>query len=151
MTTPKLENLIAQVGEKRAVELLQQALQTKGETLSIIVDQTMHRIPSDVLSGHIYEFSKGNFSTESSDDIKLHIVERLRDLSAVLKSKNWKNVRIIVSGHALLAMQVKLLVYRILHLDTEDVAYFGKDGYKSIHIQPRKDVISSLTPSSTPE
>ncbi|WP_209546996.1 hypothetical protein [Ruegeria sp. HKCCSP346] len=128
--------------EEKLLELLRKSIgDDPSDTLTIIADKGLHHIPKELCIGETYVFSSGQINVETDSTTQRFLVERMRELAKVLKEKNWTKVRIIVSGHALLSMQIKLLVYRILHIDSEDIAYFGPDGYRTISVNFRKDVL----------
>lgn len=146
MISSKLSNAINDYlkhePEDKLLHLLERSSSRVDEsTLTIIADQTIHRIPEEQCIGTVYEFSRGQIPTSSDKETEQHIVSCLQKLYLELRSKNWKRVRIIVSGHALLSMQIKSLVYRVLHIDTEDIGFFGQDGYREIRIDFRKDIV----------
>ncbi|NEQ41007.1 MAG: hypothetical protein F6K40_34270 [Okeania sp. SIO3I5] len=54
-----------------------------------------------------------------------------------LKSKPWKKVYLVPFGPAVLSMQIKLLVYRILYIETVDFLYAGHGVYYDLDINLR--------------
>ncbi|NEN90215.1 MAG: hypothetical protein F6K48_15375 [Okeania sp. SIO3H1] len=54
-----------------------------------------------------------------------------------LKSKPWKKVYLVPFGPAVLSMQIKLLVYRILYIETIDFLYAGHGVYYDLDINLR--------------
>lgn len=126
--------------EEELVKLLRSKLVEQGGVLTIIADQSLHKIPDDLVFGDVYVFSSGNLEAGSDEVVKRELVQRLKALHHFLKSKRWRAVRLIFTGHALLAAHIKLTVYRVLHLDTIDIGYFGKDGYREVSIDFRRDI-----------
>lgn len=132
---------IQEHGEKALLDILKPPQEVSADVLTIIGDETLHRIPDNQRIGTVYIFSSGKIDDTSNSSVKAHIAHCLEQLFEVLKSKNWRRVRIVVSGHALLSMHIKLLVYRVLHLESEDIGYFGEQGYRSIKIDLRQDIL----------
>lgn len=126
-------------GEKELEKLLSSRLeQFKGaNVLTIICDDTLHKIPSRLIDGELFVFSSGNFDTSSELAISQYLESRIVALCAKLNTRIWKRIRLIYSGHAILASTAKLAIYRVTHLETEDVLYFGEHGYLQISLRLR--------------
>jgi len=58
-------------------------------------------------------------------------------LTAMLNSRRWTRVRLIYTGHAILAATAKFVVYRVSHIETDDVLYFGGVGYVELSLKLR--------------
>jgi hypothetical protein len=127
-------------GEKELEKLLLSRLQQSSGTnvLTIICDDTLHKIPSHLIEGESFVFSTGNFDTTSEDAVARYLALRTVALCEQLNSKTWKRIRLIFSGHAILAATAKLAIYRVTHLETEDVLYFGEHGYLEINLRLRE-------------
>ena len=141
--SPELEKKIAQFVERHGEDLLRDFILEREDSekvLTIICDRTMHEIPQDVLVGDVFDFSHGSLDTSSDKSLTRELIDKLAVLQKTLKSNHWKSVRLIISGHAILAPQIKMLVYRILHLETEDFGYFASVGYRRIRINFRTDL-----------
>ncbi len=134
-----IENFLSIQGEDRLVEVLERELENKlrSDTLTIIADDTMHHIPVELVTGEKFVFSSGNFELEKAA-IEAHLAQAIRRLVTVLQSRSWARVRLIFSGHCILAATIKLAVYRITHRETEDVLYFGQRGYITTEIHFRE-------------
>lgn len=123
----------------RLLELLSMKKES-GKTLTIVPDETMHRIPANLIEGEKFLFSVGNIDTTDSTTVKAHMVDKLSKLFEKLRSEKWSNIRLIYSGHAILPAYIKLMVYRVTHLETEDFAYFGDAGYIRLKIDIREEI-----------
>jgi len=154
MMDDKVTRAVNEFVAHRGTEALLNALgQGHGEAsqLTIVSDEMMHRVPQDLIIGEKYVFSKELLDASSNAALELGLRERLKDLFVLLKSRRWNSVRLVFSGHALLSAHVKLLVYRVTHLETEDYAYFGESGYRRIKLNLRRDLQSFNYPSSAPK
>ena len=142
--TKEISTLVEEFTEAFGTEELINLLSSKLErsatrnVLTIVCDDTLHKIPSDLVDGDLFVFSSGNFDTSSEQAMLHYLEERVLALYAQLNTKTWKRIRLIFSGHAILASTVKLVVYRVTHLETEDVVYFGEHGYLRIHLRLRE-------------
>ena len=142
LTTSLINSFIRDNGEDKLVSLLQ-SVQSSEKTLTIIADPTMHSIPSELIIGEDFVFSTGNIDTSSDDAVALYLEQRIKALVQKLKESRWNKVRLVYSGHALLPASIKMVVYRVCHLETEDIVYFGKAGYRSVSLDIRRLVSSS--------
>ena len=142
--TKEINSLVEQFAETFGTDELVSLLSSKLEgsaaknVLTIICDDTLHKIPSDLVDGDLFVFSSGNFDASSEHALLRYLEERVLALYAQLNTKTWKRIRLIYSGHAILASTVKLVVYRVTHLETEDVLYFGEHGYLKIQLRLRE-------------
>jgi hypothetical protein len=126
-------------GDEELVKLLSSKLERSAteNVLTIICDNTLHKIPSDLIEGELFIFSSGSFDTSSEQAMRTYLEDRVLALFVTLNTKTWKRIRLIYSGHAILASTAKLAVYRVTHLETEDVLYFGEKGYLRISLRLR--------------
>lgn len=138
----EIQQIVDDIGVEAALQILRRATPASSKRLTIVADDTMHKIPDSVLEGEVYVFSSGAIDVSSDASLESYLVDRLRALADKLKHDSWLKIRIVYSGHAVLAAQIKLLVYRITHLETEDVAYFGANGYRVVNIAMRGDIVS---------
>ena len=70
----------------------------------------------------------------------------LKRVAKKLEQRPWQTVYLVPFGPSVLAMQIKLLVYRILHIETIDVMHIGDQRYADIAIKQRQ--IKSLVGSA---
>jgi hypothetical protein len=140
----RIDRIIAEALQLTTPEVLIQRIreqsQSNGRALTVIVDNTMHNIPDDVLDGEVYIFNSGSLPTVDNDTLSKAIIKKLMDLDAKLLEAPWERISIVFSGHALLAAQIKMLVYRRLHINTRDIGYFGGHGYRYVELDFRGDL-----------
>jgi hypothetical protein len=143
LTDLEIESLVREFTTKFGADELRTLLKTRVENLpqepclTIICDDSLHEIPSELIVGESFVFSSGNFDTTSGSAVRTHIERCVLALSEVLNAKPWKRVRIIFSGHAILSATAKFVVYRITHIETDDVLYFGGIGYLEVGLRLR--------------
>lgn len=146
--TKELELLIKQFsatfGEVELTRLLETRLNytPHEEVLTVICDDTMHQIPNELIAGESFILSTGNFNTSSGKAIADYITSRIIALCEVLNARRWSRVRLIYSGHAILAATAKLAIYRVTHIETDDVLYFGGVGYLEMTLRLRDILVS---------
>jgi hypothetical protein len=120
---------------KEIIDLL--AKSDEHDVLTIIVNEGVH--PSSPLhnNGEVYIASRGNIDFSSKEVVEKEFVEILIGVAKKLKSKPWKKVYLVPFGPAVLSMQIKLLVYRILYMETIDFLYAGQGDYYDLDINLR--------------
>ena len=140
----KISEYLSQNSELQLEQLLSSHLNepSNQETLTVICDNVVHRIPDDLIIGEKFIMSKGNFDTSSNVSIDKDLGGIAAELIEVLKSNDWKSIRVIFTGHAILGALAKYLSYRICHLETTDIIYFGSSGYKEFKYLLRDNLVS---------
>jgi len=135
-----IQTFITEFGENELVTLLSERICNKDKTniLTIVANEGTHYFPENYIKGDKYVFSTGNFDATSEQTVKTFLEDKLVKLSNMLKQKKWAEIYLVPSGHPLLSLQIKLLVFRITRLETIDIAYFGEDGYYTIKINQRQ-------------
>lgn len=113
----------------------------RDDVCTIVVNSGIHRFPDHVLVGEVFVFSQGNIDMESAEAISLEIQSHSRRLVQFLTSKRWRDVRILISGHAILCMFVKIVVHKITGIDTIDIV-FNQGSYIDVHV-PIRELITS--------
>lgn len=108
---------------------------------TIIVNSGLHSFPESLLRGEVYEFSRGMLDFSSGDRVEKQIMELLIELAKFLRTEKWNRVYIVISGHCILSMQIKMLVYRLTRLETIDWFYDGSGNYYDIKI-PMREILS---------
>src|SRR5258707_15166277 len=117
----ELNELIRKIGEERALKIIQRAVHDNASAesmLTIVANQGSHHLPDMYLRGMVYVASIGNLDFSSMERVHEQYNEILSRLASVLKSKPWTRIYLIPFGHSTLAMQIKLLVYRITRIET---------------------------------
>ena len=104
--------------------------------LTIIANAGVHSVPESFLRGEVYEASRGDWNVSTEEALVLEIKDILLRLAKKLRSRRWARVYLIPTGHPVLSIQIKAMVYRVLRLNTIDLYY--KDGaYFEVNLDPR--------------
>lgn len=139
-----VESALSELGEKRLVEELARltgnAAGGEVDTLTIIVNKGVHHLPQEFMRGEIYFASEGSLDFSSSESVKKEMVLALSRLASKLKSRAWEKIYLVPFGPTNLSMLIKLLVYRVTHVETVDLFYTGSGSYCELHI-PLRDVV----------
>jgi len=143
MTDVEVDNLvrfaIAAVGRDKLIEGLSSLASTghHQRTLTLISNAGVHTIPKEYLRGEVYEVSRGNWTASTADEVKEELTRLLTDLARKLRSNAWQTVYLVPTGHPILTMNVKLLVYRLLRLNTIDI-YYREGTYLEVQLDHRR-------------
>lgn len=134
-----LDQAVESSGNDRVVAALESLVATdqsdKG-VLTIIANAGIHKIPEAFLRGVIYEASRGDWDASTEEALRADLIEILSRLVNKLRGSGWKRVYLIPTGHPILSLQIKAMVYRILRLNTIDLYY--KDGsYLEVDLDQR--------------
>lgn len=113
------------------------------DVLTIITNEGIHPRAPVHNRGDIYIASSGNIDFSSRKVVEAEFQEILKRVSRKLKSKPWKKVYLVPFGPAVLSMNIKLMVYRILHIETVDFLYVGHGEYYDLDIALRKIIADS--------
>lgn len=89
--------------------------------LTIVANAGIHEIPAGYLRGEVYEASRGDWDVSSEESLRLELTAILSRLAGKLRSGRWKRVYLIPTGHPVLSLQIKAMVYRLLRLNTIDL------------------------------
>lgn len=122
--------------------------QTAIDTLTLIANAGVHTIPEPYLRGEVFEVSRGNWTANTSDEVHEELTHLLTGLAAKLRSRPWKQVFLVPTGHPILTLNVKLLVYRLLRINTIDL-YYKSGTYIDVHIDHRRISLASEEIGST--
>ncbi len=138
-TTVKLINKIIEIkDEDFLIENLNSIIENNtNNVLTIVANKGVHHLPTDFQRGYVYYASEGSLNFDNASTIKQEYEKILKDLSVLLQSKLWKSIYLIPYGHSTLSMQIKLLVYRITHIETIDVFYVGGGEYTDLSLKQR--------------
>lgn len=96
---------------------------------TVIVNEGMHHIPSRVLRGDVYVYSRGPLDFSSEHNLNEQLSNYAKGLIEFLRSKKWSRVFVVISGHAVACMSVKLIVFRVTHMESEDWVFDGEGNY----------------------
>ena len=129
------------LGEVRALALKN----APAASCTIVVNQGMHTIPDHLIVGEKFIFYEG--SVDLSSEIALHrfTTSHLERLTVFLKSRKWKKVYLVLSGHVAMCVQVKLAVYRVTHVESVDWVFDGAGNYLKLDI-PMRRILTSISP-----
>ena len=105
---------------------------------TILVNQGLHSFPEHLYRGDLFVVYEGSVDFSSTEALNEFVSQRLLSLKDFLVKKKWKQINIIISGHAAVCMQVKLAVYRITHVETTDWVFDGNGNYTPLQISMRK-------------
>ncbi len=140
-----VEAAVASCGEEavtRALEDLVQDGRPEEHVLTVVGNTGVHEIPPEYRRGVVYAASHGNWSANSQDEVVQELKGILTRLVRQLRSQPWKSVYFIPTGHPVLSIHIKTMVYRVLRLNTIDLYY--KDGrYYEVDIDHRELAIGS--------
>lgn len=104
--------------------------------LTIVANTGIHEIPPEYLRGEIYEASHGNWDASTEEALLLELNRILSRLVSKLRSGHWNRVYLIPTGHPILSLQIKALVYRLLRFNTVDL-YHNAGTYFEVDIDQR--------------
>jgi hypothetical protein len=93
--------------------------------LTIVANAGVHEIPRDYLRGEVFEASRGDWNASTEEALLLELKAILSRLANKLRSGRWERVYLIPTGHPVLSLQIKTMVYRLLRLNTIDLYYKG--------------------------
>ena len=132
------EELVSRIGVDEARQLLGEVGRNEGETLTIVSNGGLHRVPPEYENGEIYYASEGTFDLETVEQVNALLDAILIPLKEKLLSRKWKRIYLVPFGPAVISMAIKLAVFRILWMDTVDLFYFGNGEYGAIDRDSRK-------------
>ena len=109
--------------------------------LTIVANAGIHAVPRSFLRGEVYEASRGDWNASSQEDLLIELRGILSRLVDKLRSREWKRVYLVPTGHPILSLQIKALVYRILRLNTVDL-YYKAGSYFEVDLDQRAIALS---------
>lgn len=120
-----LENLVSEVGETRAKSILRDSIgSAKNEReLTVIANHSHHKIPFEYLHGDVYVASEGSMDFSNPIAVENSVKQVLRDLRVKLKEASWKRIYFIPTGHPVVSIQIKLLIYKVTRINSIDLFY----------------------------
>jgi len=142
MSRSDLHDLLDEALKVRGRDSVEAALQSlvaspvAGRVLTIIANAGVHQIPAPHLRGEVYEASRGDWDATSQESLIAEISRILLRLVLKLKSAPWERIYLIPTGHPVLSLQIKAMVYRILRLNTIDL-YYKAGTYLDVDIDQR--------------
>jgi hypothetical protein len=141
----ELEPLIEQaekLGLEKAIailkaENLKQTLDDH-DVLTIVGNRGAHHLPETIARGFVFYASEGNLDFSSGETVAAELTKIVSRVSEVLKAKRWKRVYLVPFGHAVAVATIKLVVYRVCHLETIDLFHHRDGTYSDIQIVTRE-------------
>jgi hypothetical protein len=108
----------------------------EGAVLTIIANAGVHRVPESFLRGEVYEASRGDWEVSTEKALLVELNEILTRLVSKLRSRHWSRVYLIPTGHPILSIQIKAMVYRVLRINTVDL-YYKNGSYFEVDLDQR--------------
>ena len=143
MSPSDLHRLLDEAVKARGVERVVDALHgllnpsvSESVVLTIIANAGVHEIPRTYLRGEVYNASQGDWDASTEEALLLELKGILARLATKLRSAQWKRVYLIPTGHPVLSLQIKAMVYRLLRLNTIDL-YHKAGAYFEINLDQR--------------
>lgn len=143
MQQENLHKLLDEVLQTRDVEDVKAALGSllnqsgaERKVLTIIANAGIHEIPRRYLRGEIYEASRGDWDVSTEEALLLELKAILSRLARKLRTGSWERVYLIPTGHPVLSLQIKTMVYRVLRLNTIDL-YHKAGSYFEVNLDQR--------------
>lgn len=124
-----INELVELQGEVAVENLIKNSIQSNNKegVLTILANKGVHHVPSSIVRGELFVASEGSLDFSCKESVLNEYEKILRALAMKLKESAWKEIYLIPFGHSTLSMQIKLLVYRVTHIETQDV-FYTKDG-----------------------
>ncbi len=133
-----IDLIIGQKGEDFLLTRLNEISSSNEEnTLTIVANKGVHHLPKHLLRGTVHYASEGSLNFENINTIEKEYKNILSELTDILQSKTWNNIYLVPFGHSTLSMQIKLLVYKITHIETIDIFYVSGKEYLDLNIKQR--------------
>jgi hypothetical protein len=142
MKSSDLHRLLDEVLNTKNAERVEGALTSllqdnaASTVLTIIANAGVHEIPKVYLQGEVYEASWGDWNASSEEALLLELSSILSRLAHKLRSKQWNRVYLIPTGHPVLSLQIKTMVYRLLRINTIDL-YYKAGSYFTVDLDQR--------------
>lgn len=141
-----IDEAVAQHGEKRVLEAIAaigSAQANSHDCLTIVANKGVHHLPTQLLRGEVYFASEGSLDFTTQDSVRREMLTVLGRLASKLKERAWKQIYLVPFGPTNLSMLIKLLVYRVTHIETTDVFHAGSGSYFDLEISLRPIVIEA--------
>ena len=99
------------------------------QVLTIVANAGVHTIPESYLRGEVYVASRGNWRVDNDETLNSQVSQILTGVARKLKERQWRRIYLIPTGHPAVSMNIKLLVYRAIRLNTIDWVYINGEYY----------------------
>lgn len=115
------------------------------DVLTIVCNSGLHPLYSLHRRGEIFFASEGSLDFSSEDAAVKTLTSVLQRVAIKLKERSWRTVFIVPFGPAVLSMQIKALVYRVLNIDSIDVLHAGEGVHYDVRIDIRDVAVNADT------
>lgn len=136
-------NIVRKIAQERGRSFVEQALQGNGaeaDELTIVSNVGVHPLPLEFIKGDLYPASSGSLDFSSAETVNAEIDRIIKNLVEKLKERRWKKIYLLPFGHAVISMNIKMAVFRILRIETIDIFYFGGGEYALIERDTRLSI-----------
>lgn len=140
-----LDEAVAATSAEQVADTLRRFLEIipdEPETLTIIANTGLHEIPASYLRGEVYPASRGDWQVSTKEALLKEMTAILSRLATKLRSRSWKRVYLIPTGHPVLSLQIKSMVYRVLRINSIDL-YYKAGTYFEVDIDQRAVALKS--------
>jgi len=139
--TNELHDLLDDALRTRSTEHVRAVLETLIDApelpvLTIVANAGVHEIPRTYLRGEVYEASRGDWDASTEEALLIEIKGILSRLARKLRSGRWSRVYLIPTGHPIVSLQIKAMVYRLLRISTIDL-YHKAGTYFEVDLDQR--------------
>jgi hypothetical protein len=131
-----LDRLVRDYGEEAIKHVASEAF--LGEELTIVSNLSLHPLPKEFIRGEMFVASQGTLDFSDRDAAKNEILKILTATKKKLQEKRWKSVYILPFGHCVISMNIKMLVYRVLHIEAKEIMHLGNQDYTYIDVYSRE-------------
>lgn len=136
--TTIIDEYVQRFGSTELKSTLAKRLLNSDSVLTIVANGGVHLLRDDLARGEVFVASQGSFDFSSGQTAESDIRAALLGVAAKLKARPWKAVYLVPFGPTVLSLGIKMLVYRILALETVDVLHIGEGVHVDIEIDTRK-------------
>ena len=146
-----LDEAVAAKGRDHVATALRGIIEStspNGAVLTIVANAGIHKIPTAYLRGEVNNASYGDWSVLTEQTLVDELKAILGRLANKLRARPWKRVFLIPTGHPVLALQIKAMVYRVLRLNTVDL-YHKAGTYFEIDLDQREIALEARSRSDS--
>ena len=129
---------INKCGESHVVKKLNDLVCETDNTLTIVANLSGHPLMEEHHRGEIFVASEGFLDFSSESKATENIKQVLINTANKIKSKKYTKIYLVPFGPSILSMNIKMLVYRVLHMETVDILHSGNNRYFDININHRE-------------
>ena len=106
--------------------------------LTIVSNFGMHPIPENFTFGELYIASNGSLDFSNIESVNRELDLIVVNLQKKLFERKWNKIYLIPFGHSVISLNIKMVVFRILRIETIDIFYFGEGKYGAIDRDTRR-------------